>query len=124
MLLEMFAAMAIALFIVSAGIPLICIVAAMSELPWRSIFSKALLQESIENFKCIWSIKMFISGFILFSVVFILPAHLMHKEIQLSEQGQCTCHCKACKLNSARIKAVEEKLGISSNAEKANGEVK
>ena len=94
----------------------VCIVIAVSELSWREIFSKRLIDESIENFKLIWSAKLF--AFICFGVVlvFAIPMHDALKKREMARSGQCICECGACKANIKKVEQLMHMLNSSSNS--------
>lgn len=93
----------------------LCTVLAASELSWREIFSKRLVDESKEYLKSMWSAKLF--AFICFGIalVFAIPMHDALKKQEMARSGQCICECGACKANIKKVEQLMHMLNSSSN---------
>ena len=96
----------------------LCTVIAASELSWREIFSKRLVDESKENFKLMWSAKLFAFACFGIALVLVIPVHDAMKKQEMAENGQCTCSCKACQEaveTFKKVKAIAEMIDIRTN---------
>lgn len=96
----------------------VCIVIAVSELSWREIFSKRLIDESIENFKLIWSAKLFAFACFGISLVLAIPIYDAMKKQKMAENGQCICECRACQEaveTLKKVKVIAEMIGMCTN---------
>ena len=85
---------------------LISILAAITELSIREVFSPKLFSEIRSNLATSWSIK---SAFVIMAICMIALAPCAFdaaEKISAANRGECTCQCRKCKVAAERVEAV------------------
>ena len=85
---------------------LISILAAITELSIREVFSPKLFSEIRSNLATSWSIK---SAFVIMVICMIALAPCAFdaaEKISAANRGECTCQCRKCKVAAERVEAV------------------
>lgn len=85
---------------------LISILAAITELSIREIFSPKLFSEIRSNLATSWSIK---SAFVIMVICMIALAPCAFdaaEKISAANRGECACQCRKCKVAAERVEAV------------------
>lgn len=91
---------------------LISILAAITELSIREIFSPKLFSEIWSNLATSWSIK---STFVIMVICMIALAPCTFdaaEKISAANRGECACQCRKCKATTERVEAVIRYLAL------------
>ena len=92
---------------------LISILAAVTELSIREVFSPKLFSEIRSNLATSWSIK---SAFVIMVICMIALAPCAFdaaEKISAANRGECTCQCRKCKVAAERVEAVIRYLELN-----------
>ena len=91
---------------------LISILAAITELSIREVFSPKLFSEIWSNLATSWSIKSAFVIMVICMIAFAPFAFDAAKKISAANNGECTCQCRKCKATAERIEAVIRYLAL------------
>ena len=91
---------------------LISILAAVTELSIREVFSPKLFSEIWSNLMTSWSIKSQFVIMAVYTIIFTICAFDVTEKISAENNGECTCQCRKCKATAERVEAVIRYLAL------------
>ena len=92
---------------------LISILAAITELSIREIFSPKLFSEIWSNLATSWSIKSAFVIMVICMIALALCAFDAAAKISAANRDECTCQCRKCKVAIERVEAVIRYLELN-----------
>ena len=91
---------------------LISILAAVTELSIREVFSPKLFSKIWSNLTTLWLIKFAFVVMVVCMIVFAPFAFDAAEKILAVNNGECTCQCSKCKATAERVEAVIRYLAL------------
>ena len=91
---------------------LISILAAITELSIREVFSPKLFSEIWSNLATSWSIKSAFVIMVICMIALVPYAFDAAEKVSAANRGECTCQCSKCKAVAERVEAVIRYLAL------------
>ena len=108
----MLAVLVLSAVVSSATWFLISILAAVTELSIREVFSPKLFSKIWSNLTTLWLIKFAFVVMAVCMIVFVPFAFDAAEKISAANNGECTCQCRKCKATAERVEAVIRYLAL------------